>query len=78
MYKFDYELEINKIWQELSYKRDLGLKKYGIDSYQHSIENLNKVDLCKHAEDELADIINYSLTQILKLRILKTKLLSYD
>lgn len=71
---FDYAVEVDKIWKELESKREFGLKKYGAISFQSSLENLNNCDLFQHAEEELIDTINYSMAQIIKLRLLKKRI----
>ena len=72
--KFDYQKDVEKLWNELQDKMEFGLKKYGSISFQSSKENLDKCDLFKHIEEELIDNINYSLALIIKNRELKKKL----
>lgn len=58
---FDELEHFSKLPEILKDKRTFGLKKYGNNSFQSSVENLVLCPISKHLKEEIEDAINYSI-----------------
>ena len=65
-------IEMNKIYDEAYKRYQMGLETYGVFN-----PHTDTRDLCKEAEDELLDFMNYAGLMIIKIRALK-KALNHD
>ena len=52
--------------ETLKAKRELGLKKYGENSFQNSFDNSMSSPTNLHAQEEIEDAMNYVAHEILK------------
>jgi flagellin-specific chaperone FliS len=59
-----------EVKEQLSKKRDFGLKKYGEYSFQTSLKNTLNVPTIKHLREEIIDSYNYTMHEFYKRNIL--------